>query len=155
MKIYRPFSLSPALRPILIVAAALSLCSCSISTQLGPIFGSPAHDTATGSIAPPDARFTAEMTDEDWQQTNSALQAALEPAAAGRAATWSNTASGRQGSIAAVADAYPEAERICHAFIASFSIDGQARWYQGRACRNGQTSWGVVTSAPWTLPSAG
>ena len=155
MKIYLPFSLSRALRPIVITAAALALTACSISTPLGPIFGSSAPEASTGSIAPRDPRFATEMTDEDWQQTNAALQSAFDPQAAGRAALWTNAASGHQGSIAAVADAYPEAQRNCRAFVASLSIDGQAHWYQGRACQSGKAPWSIVTSSPWALPPAG
>jgi surface antigen len=155
MKINRPFSLLRALRPTLIAAAALSLAACSISTPLGPIFGSARQETTTGSIAPSDPRFTAEMTEEDWQQTTAALQVAFDPKTASHAALWSNGASGRQGSIAAVADAYPDTQRLCRAFIASLSLAGQTSWYQGRACQKEQTPWSVVTSAPWTLPPAG
>lgn len=151
MKNCRSFSLSPAARPILIAALALSLSACSISTPLGPIFGSSAHDTTTGSIAPQDARFSPEMTDEDWQQANAALQIAFDAKAAGRAALWQNSQTGLQGSIAPVSEPYAEGERNCRAFVASLGAAPQ-RWYQGRACRTGEVPWGVVASAPWTVP---
>jgi len=151
MKNCRSFSLSVVRRPLLIAVLTVSLSACSISTPLGPIFGSPAHDTPTGSIAPHDARFSPEMTDEDWQQANAALQIAFDAKAAGRAALWNNSQSGLQGSIAPVAEAYPEGEGHCRAFVASLGAAPQ-RWYQGRACRTGEAPWNIVASAPWTVP---
>ena len=151
----RPFSLPRALRPSLIAACALWLSACSISTPLGPIFGSASEQTTTGSITLHDKRFSSDLTDEDWLQVTSALQSAFDPQAAGRAALWQNSASGRQGSVTAVSDAHAEAKGQCRAFVALVANAGDDRWYQGQACQDDKAPWAVTNSSPWSLPKAG
>ncbi len=63
----------------------------------GPISGS-GEDDVTGSIAPRDGRFSRNMSDADWARTKSAVQAAFDPANAGKAVPRDNPETGLKGA---------------------------------------------------------
>jgi surface antigen len=139
------------LRPIIVSVAAIWLSGCAISTQLGPIFGG-GEEAATGAITPRDRRFSNNMTDEDWTRAMTAVETALSPTGAGKAAQWENPASGLKGTVSPVAAAYAADSETCHAFVASLTEGADTHWYQGRACRTADAPWKVVETAQWTPP---
>ncbi|WP_448146569.1 RT0821/Lpp0805 family surface protein [Labrys miyagiensis] len=130
------------------------LCSCAISTPLGPIFGSSEDKTATGSIPSQDNRLNASMTDADWDKTKLALQAAMAPQNPGASILWSNTEGDSHGSVTPVADAFVENKTTCRSFVAALSQSGNTQWYQGKGCQKGGGAWTVVSVQPWALPHA-
>jgi hypothetical protein len=134
----------------------VTLGGCAISTPLGPIFGSPDDGgPTTGSIPPREMRFSNMMTDHDWTLARVALDAALAPANAGRAAPWESRASGLKGVITPVATAYADDDRTCQAFVASLTDRNATHWYQGRACKSGDSGWTVVDASDWIPPGQG
>ena len=131
--------------------AALVLGGCAISTPLGPIFGSD-DDAATGTVAPPDTRFSSDMSEADWTLAQAAVRTALDAGAGRPSASWQNPASGSKGTISPVASAFAVDGALCQAFTAIVTADGETSYYQGRACRTGSKAWMVTETSAWAPP---
>lgn len=146
------YSAHRACGPLSVLLAGIILAGCSISTPLGPIFGSAEDKTATGSIPTQENRLTATMADGDWEQTKLALQAAMDPQNPGAAILWSNNAAGTHGSVTPVATAFLDNKNHCRSFVAALSQETATQWYQGKSCQNNGASWMIVSVQPWALP---
>jgi surface antigen len=140
--------------PLSVLAIAIILTGCAISTPLGPIFGSSEDKTTTGSIPVQDNRLTSTMTDADWQQAKAALQAAMDPQNPGASIPWSNTTAGTHGSVTPVADGFVENKIHCRSFVAALADESATLWFQGKGCQNSGAPWTIVSVQPWSLPRA-
>jgi surface antigen len=148
------YSARRARGPLSALLVGIILSGCSISTPLGPIFGSGEDKTTTGSIPSRDNRLNASMTDADWGKTKQALQAAMDPQNPGAAILWTNDEAGTHGSVTPVSDAFAENKSTCRSFVAGLSQGGAVQWYQGKGCQHGSGEWGIVAVQPWALPRA-
>ena len=136
------------------LAAGIILAGCAISTPLGPIFGSNEDKTATGSIAAQDNRLNPVMSEADWSQTKTALQAALDPQNPGASIMWANTPTGAHGSVTPVADSFVESKQRCRSFVAALTEAGPTQWYQGKGCLMDGNRWTIASVQPWALPQS-
>ena len=83
----------------------------------------------------------AEMTDADVSMTVATLQSALEDAAPGQGASWSNPDSGMSGTIIAGRAQVTSEGFVCRRFIEELAHDGRAASLEGRACRDDDGVW--------------
>jgi hypothetical protein len=137
------------------VAAALVLAlgcaGCSLSSQFDSAFSSSDKDV-TGSITPPAG---SKQSDDLPPAADLAFArvAVSEVLARGRkdsSQPWENPATGARGTVTPIASAYPQGDRTCHDFLASY-VKGQSQaWLQGEACKPVKgAAWEVRSMKPW------
>jgi surface antigen len=106
----------------LALTAGLGGCSMPISGFIDP--------APTGSVKSASYPFAQ----EDWAKAEPAMIAAIRADAADDPAQWSNSSSGRHGSVVGVGARFDKGGATCRAFIARIAENGESRAVQGNAC---------------------
>jgi S1-C subfamily serine protease len=84
------------------------------------------------------------LDDEDKRRAYAAQVQALENGRSGTVVTWTNTASGRYGSVVPEPAYYLSNGLPCRPYTHTIYIDGTAQAARGRACRNPDRTWTAV-----------
>ena len=131
-------------RVLMCVILGLPASGCALSF---PIAGF-TDDTATGSIAKPDALLFKALDQEDWRRAKAAMAVALDPQGNGASVAWDNPQSGAHGSFVAAAAPFPRQDAICRAFHAHVvPAPKSERDVSGSACRAPDGDWTVREAA--------
>lgn len=148
-------------RPLAVCAAAATLglvCSgCSMSYQLGSLFGKDDKAETTGSVgsvqqnqAPKPAAETAALPPEaDLAFARAAAADVLSRGGKDASAPWENPRTGARGTVTPIATAYNQDGFVCRDFLASYVTPAAESWLQGEACRMHKGTWEVKTLKPW------
>jgi hypothetical protein len=134
----------------LALALALGGAGCSLSSQFDQVFAS-SSDT-TGSIVPPPG---AEKSDDlppaaDLAYARAAVNEVLKRGRKDSSQPWENPATGARGTVTPIASAYPQGDRTCHDFLASYVKGASQAWLQGEACKPIKgAAWEVRSMKPW------
>lgn len=149
-----------------VTLAALAVASmgsggCSMSYQLGSLFGKNEGKTAsaesdltetTGSTRASQMALRTEGDGISKADLAAARRAAAEMLAAGgkdSSAPWQNPETGARGMVTPITAAYTQDGLTCRDFLASIVRDRAETWLQGEACRIHHGKWEVRTMKPW------
>jgi surface antigen len=126
---------------------------CSVSYQLGSLFGKDDEAaTTTGSIAA-DKRIATPMAasphDADLEYARAAASAVLGNDRKDASMPWENPRTGARGTVTPLATAYNQDGLVCRDFLASYVRDGSEAWLQGAACQKQPGRWEVRSLTPW------
>jgi len=149
-----------------VTLAALAMVSmgsggCSMSYQLGSMFGKPDEKPAsaesdrvetTGSTRASPTALRSEGGGVAEADIAVARRAAADMLAAGgkdTSAPWQNPDTGARGMVTPLTAAYTQDGLTCRDFLASVVRDRAEIWLQGEACRVHQGKWEVRTMKPW------
>ncbi len=148
-------------KPVLLLATALALGGCDLTSKSGASEGTSANafsgsgsasaDRATASNALTNAelgrligtRIGAALTDDDRRLAYEAQIKALESGSPGAPMPWRNPASGRYGNIVP-GPAYDRKGAQCRGYSHSVTINGQLEIARGTACRSNDGVWSAV-----------
>jgi surface antigen len=150
---------------LLVLAAALVLCGCDVTSSggpdgpglltgafagSGPAIGDPAHEPAAaavtafargGLIGP---KFGSVLDDSDRLLAYQAQIDALDRGAPGAPITWRNPATGRHGNIVA-GPLYIAKGAKCRGYSHTVTLGVQLETVRKTACRNADGSWTAVS----------
>ena len=143
----------PALSAVaLFCLLGLTACGCSMSMELGSLFGKDDDAKATDKSDPRDVtaslqlvstRSENSMTSTDWSLATIALREALANSEDGMSVPWLNPNTGTRGTVTPIASAYVQRGSACRNFLTSRVGDGQEGWFEGTACRGHAGQWDV------------
>ena len=128
------------LGPSLVLMAALAGCSVSV-----PIPGF-VDATPTGSIQPKPVRL---FDDEDWKIVEPKLRETLRADAAADPVDWSDSATGRDGRLIALAAPFKRQGEPCRGFLARIVEDDRSRTLQAVGCVQPGGEIAITDVAPW------
>ena len=146
---------------LLISLAGIGTGGCSMSYQLGSLFGKDDEKPvaavekpeATGSVKPsPAAGKPGEgdkITDADIAAARAAAANILASATMGESAPWENPKTGARGMVTPLTATYTQDGATCRDFLASVVRDEAEAWLQGEACRGQHGRWIVRSVRPW------
>ena len=155
----RGFMIDP--RPVLLLATALALGGCDLTSKSGASEGAPASafgggngragDGAVASAALTNAelgrligtKIGAALNDDDRRLAYEAQIKALESGSPGAPMPWRNPASGRFGNIVP-GPAYDRKGAQCRGYSHSVTVNGQLEIARGTACRSTDGVWSAV-----------
>lgn len=147
---------------LLVVAAALALGGCDVTSSGGPdgaglptgafsglagVTGdsgrerAAATEAALGGLIGP--KLGSALDDTDRRLAYQAQMDALELGAPGAPIAWRNPSSGRHGNIVA-GPAYELKGATCRGYSHTVTIGGQLETVRKTACRNGAGKWAAV-----------
>lgn len=133
-----------------VLALGFGCAGCSLSSQFDSVFASSNADT-TGSITPPPG--SKESTDlppaADLAYARAAVSEVLARGRKDSSQPWENPATGARGTVTPIASAYPQGDRTCHDFLASYVKGASQAWLQGEACKPVKGAWEVRSLKPW------
>lgn len=137
---------------LLIVAVALTLCGCDITSSGGPGGPGPLTDPARGYAAAATAaalggligpQLGSSLDDNDRRLAYQAQMDALERGAPGAPIAWRNPDTGRHGNIVAGPE-YELKGTTCRGYSHTVTIGGQLETVRKTACRSGDGKWAAV-----------
>ena len=146
-----PARLWRGLAGIAALALALTGAGCSLSSQFDSVFASANSDT-TGSITPPPgAKESNDLPPAaDLAYARVAVNEVLKRGGKDSSQPWENPATGARGTVTPIASAYPQGDRTCHDFLASYVKGPSQAWLQGEACKPPKgAAWEVRSMKPW------
>ncbi|MGB0747927.1 MAG: RT0821/Lpp0805 family surface protein [Magnetospiraceae bacterium] len=83
----------------------------------------------------------ANLTERDKVIAFNTVQSALESSKDGQTRYWRNTKSGNSGAVRVVETTVTSKGFFCRSYVESFTIGGDKRHYDNRACRDGNGRW--------------
>jgi len=152
------------LEAALILAAALALAGCDVTSGDGPgpmaraFSGTPTSiksaiglsgDSATAAVTNAamggliGAKLGPLLNEDDRKLAYAAEIAALDNGASGAPVPWKNAASGRYGNIVP-GPLYDQKGRQCRGFSHTITVDGALSTARGTACRGADGGWIAV-----------
>lgn len=147
---------------VFIAVVGASAGGCSMSYQLGSLFGKKDDKAAvaaadksdvTGSVkASPVAARPADVgkiTQADFAAASAAAANVLASGTKSVSAPWENPETGARGMVTPLAAAYAQDGTTCRDFLASVIREDAEAWLQGEACRGFQGKWVVRSLRPW------
>jgi len=146
---------------LLVLAAALLLCGCDVTSgpessgmltgaYAGSGSGDPAQDRATAAVTAAalggliGSKLGSSLDDSDRRLAYQAQIDALDRGAAGAPIAWRNPATGRHGNIVA-GPLYDLKGAKCRGYSHTVTIAGQLETVRKTACRNADGSWTAVS----------
>ncbi|TVR98257.1 MAG: glycine zipper 2TM domain-containing protein [Rhodospirillales bacterium] len=123
-------------------AALGGLLGAQFGTGTGQLAAT-AAGTLIGALVGGEIGRSMDRTDQLYAARTA--QSALETNPTGRTATWRNPDTGASGSFTPVSTSYTAAGLPCRDFNSTVVIDGQQERVTGRACRQADGSWQVVS----------
>jgi len=165
----KPSTMAPSWRGVRTAAtlAALAMvvmssCGCSMSYQLGSMFGKSDEKTATadtdkiestGSTRASPASLRSggagAISEADLAAARSAIAQTLAAGGKDTSAPWQNPDTGARGMVTPLTAAYTQDGFTCRDFLASVVRDAAELWLQGEACRVHHGKWVVRSMKPW------
>jgi surface antigen len=143
-------------KPVLLLATALALGGCDLTSKSGASEGVSSGGSASGDRAAASAALTnaelsrligskigAALNDDDRRLAYEAQIRALESGSPGAPMPWRNPASGRFGNIVP-GPAYDRKGAQCRGYSHSVTINGQLEIARGTACRSTDGVWSAV-----------
>lgn len=79
------------------------------------------------------------------RQDRMEMQRALETAPTGRAVAWSNPDNGNRYTVIPTRTYYPRPQQACREYTTSAIIGGKSQQIHGKACRESDGAWRVVS----------
>jgi surface antigen len=147
---------------VLVAIVGAGAGGCSMSYQLGSLFGQDDDKPATKTEKPevtgtlkvsPAAVQTSggspKITPADLAAASAAAANILASGTKSASAPWENPATGARGMVTPLASAYAQDGTTCRDFLASVVRDEDEAWLQGEACRGQQGKWVVRSLRPW------
>ena len=148
-------------KPVLLLATALALGGCDLTSKSGASEGAPASFSGNASAATADRttasnaltnaelsrligiKIGAALNDDDRRLAYEAQIKALESGSPGAPMPWRNPASGRFGNIVP-GPAYDRKGAQCRGYSHSVTVNGQLEIARGTACRSTDGVWSAV-----------
>ncbi len=147
-------------KPVLLLATALALGGCDLTSKSGTGEGGTARafsgvggtgDSAAAAAALTNAelgrligvKLGAALNDDDRRLAYEAQIKALESGSPGAPMPWRNSASGHYGNIVP-GPAYDRKGAQCRGYSHSVTINGQLEIARGTACRGTDGAWSAV-----------
>jgi surface antigen len=132
---------------------ALTAGGCSMSYQLGSMFGGGNKSDTTGSITPrPGSNLAATLlpSEDDLAYAKAAVSRLLALGQKYASLPWENPTTGARGTITPITSAYAgNGGQTCRDFLASYIKGASQAWLQGEACKHHTGPWVVRSMKPW------
>jgi surface antigen len=124
---------------VALLALGTSLSGCSMSYQMGGLFGKDEEKSdRTASVASVRHRGDAKPSEADLARAKQAATDIVSRGSKDGSQPWENPVTGARGTVTPMAATYAQNGTECRDFLASYVQGENETWFQGDACRNGQ-----------------
>jgi 17 kDa outer membrane surface antigen len=125
-----------------------AVAGCSVTTQLGSVFGKDKPEGTASIPSQPPLADPAVLPDAtDLTAVRTAAATMLDTGETGT--QWENPATGARGTITPIASNYSQGGTQCRDFLASYVREQSESWLEGEACRDPSGRWDVRSLTPW------